>query len=78
MRKMIVNATEAISDAIHDNFYGLFREEIRNALIRIAVDSLDKLLKTPRATLVKMKVGEKNVIEIEEILAKYHLHLSAA
>ena len=76
--KRAENATETVSGAIYDNFYGLFREEIKNALIRIAIDSLDKLLKTPRATLVKMKVGEKNVIEIEEILAKYHLHLSAA
>lgn len=76
--KRAENTVETISDAVHDAFYGLFREEIKNALIRIAIDSLDKLLKTPRATLVKMKVGEKNVIEIEEILAKYHLHLSAA
>ena len=76
--KRAENMVETISDAVHDAFYGLFREEIKNALIRIAIDSLDKLLKTPRATLVKMKVGEKNVIEIEEILAKYHQHLSAA
>ena len=76
--KRAENMVETISDAVHDAFYGLFREEIKNALIRIAIDSLDKLIKTPRATLVKMKVGEKNVIEIEEILAKYHLHLSVA
>ena len=76
--KRAENTIDTISDAIHDAFYGLFREEIKNALTRIAIDSLDKLLSTPRATLVRMKVGEKNVIEIEGILAKYHLHLCAA